>query len=748
MYKPRDSNSFNGLKCCIGYRHWRGKIGNSYFANRLFLTTLFLFLCNIIAITSTYLTPSCFPTLKYIHYISLSNVILSLCIFYRRTFRLYTHHGLRVIRTPYLHVCELFVLFAFIGLIAFPIQGLLVVLQEDVQECMNYENGYHILLAVLVWVLMYSQLFAFCRFRTHLKLQMNSGRDKKHSANIQGCWRVFLTRPHLTSNARRIESIRSGLFKAVSKGDVYTTRTLLDQAAEVVGRDRCFATEWYSKCPIFWFGLFLTSNKNPLHVAASLGHGQLVQMLLDAGFDPNALDKVDRANFSFSQLFKLTHLFVATQDRVRISLRDVLSPTLLTPLHCSSIHGHIEVIKQLLDHGADVEMSTKTSLCFRGAHITSLFLSDNPNVVEILLRAGANPLVVCSGLRGNSKTVTVLQFNLSQSTSAISTVLENWGADVALSPLHTAAGNGNVTAVMKFLKAGVNIESRGEGVVSFNKRTPLHWAAIAGMENTVQILLEANASPNARDARGRTPLHWAVRNNRTEVVKILLASGSDANARDGDEYPPLLLAAEMEIVTEDIFLLLLSYGADINASISMGQTALHLALLHDNREAGLVLLRLGADIMKKDHSGQRALECTTSTEIQFAMKRQAGHRDVMISYTHAHSVLAVKVREAVEAEGITCWMDTMDPNGISGGSIWREAIAQGIYHANAVLAIVSGKYGKSEWCLKELAYAKLMKKDIIALIVEEAALTSSVEVRFSVYSYFIYAHLLLGLYPS
>ncbi|RHY49038.1 hypothetical protein DYB30_011227, partial [Aphanomyces astaci] len=93
-----------------------------------------------------------------------------------------------------------------------------------------------------------------------------------------------------------------------------------------------------------------------------------------------------------------------------------------------------------------------------------------------------------------------------------------------------------------------------------------------------------------------------------------------------------------------------------------------------------------------------------------AVKKEAGARDVMISYTHAHAPVAKGVRDfLVEHARMTCWMDTMDPSGIGGGAVWREEIARGIFHAKVVVAVVCDGYSRSEWCLKELAFARLAR---------------------------------------
>lgn len=73
--------------------------------------------------------------------------------------------------------------------------------------------------------------------------------------------------------------------------------------------------------------------------------------------------------------------------------------------------------------------------------------------------------------------------------------------------------------------------------------TYLHYAAWGNMLSACQYLIERwKFDPNAVDAQGRTPLVWASREGHTEVVEYLLSVGADASHRDLEERTALYYA--------------------------------------------------------------------------------------------------------------------------------------------------------------------------------------------------------------
>jgi hypothetical protein len=252
-----------------------------------------------------------------------------------------------------------------------------------------------------------------------------------------------------------------------------------------------------------------------------------------------------------------------------------------------------------------------------------------------------------------------------------------------------------------------------------NRRTPLHWACINGAKESSEILLFYQADPNFQDIKGRTPLHWASKLNQVEIVQLLLENGANPNILDQNDMTPLVLGAYGKKTNQQIFKLLVQYGAEINYALPLnGETALHIAIRLENLQTCLAILKNGGNIMQTNHFGLRPIDCTTNTKLQFEIKQAAGKRDVMISYTHSHKEFAQKLRTSLEEANVTTWLDFMDPSGIGGGSVWREEIARGITNAALVVCILTEDYIESEWCLKELALAKQVGTPILAISTE------------------------------
>ena len=102
--------------------------------------------------------------------------------------------------------------------------------------------------------------------------------------------------------------------------------------------------------------------------------------------------------------------------------------------------------------------------------------------------------------------------------------------------------------------------------------SPLHIAADLNCDDIIELLLEAGFDPDSQLSEERciyedkrsTPLYFSVYNSNLEATEMLLEAGANPNL---DLFNPLLVAVRRGAM--EMAALLLKYGADANASISI-----------------------------------------------------------------------------------------------------------------------------------------------------------------------------------
>lgn len=73
--------------------------------------------------------------------------------------------------------------------------------------------------------------------------------------------------------------------------------------------------------------------------------------------------------------------------------------------------------------------------------------------------------------------------------------------------------------------------------------TLLHWAALYGLSDAVQVFIDAKASLDVLDSGGYTPMHCAVYDDHSGAVRVLIASGASITICESDiprTHPELL----------------------------------------------------------------------------------------------------------------------------------------------------------------------------------------------------------------
>ena len=294
------------------------------------------------------------------------------------------------------------------------------------------------------------------------------------------------------------------------------------------------------------------------------------------------------------------------------------------PLHFAVREGHLDAVRVLLDHGAN--------LFHRGLDQETLLQMaldrDRAEVARCLCEAlraqaasdGSKHAVHDAAAAGDLAAIDRLL--------AEDAELANRGDHLGRRPLHYAVEAGQGEAVELLVERGADVDAAGfssddrvggsgfrpvalalwrhpywaqrndfemaRRLLALGAKHTIAIAAALGDEARVRELLQADAAQaNEQESGGKRPLSAAAERGRAAIVDLLLDAGADPNLREGPNCPRgHALWAAAHLGHRDIAARLLAAGADPNADVESSGTPTgsakdaamrHLLLCHGGR---------------------------------------------------------------------------------------------------------------------------------------------------------------------
>ncbi|MDJ0847247.1 MAG: ankyrin repeat domain-containing protein [Myxococcota bacterium] len=269
-----------------------------------------------------------------------------------------------------------------------------------------------------------------------------------------------------------------------------------------------------------------------------------------------------------------------------------------TPLMSAALAGHFEIVERLVTHGADVDAWDRADGC------TALS---------------------CAASRGRTRIYEFLKPRASERNREHAAKEVEAGLEWArrLEAFHPRTGEIREAVLARDVDRvrALHREIPGDAVDE-EGRHPIWYGAKVGKPDVLAIMLEAGAPVNLQDLRdGLYPLHVAVMQGNHEAARVLLDAGAEVDARDRSASTPLLAACDHDASPECVELLL-EAGADPNARDARGETPLMRGCdgwSGDFTAAARLLMEAGADLDARDPRGRSAFARACGIASQIAI---------------------------------------------------------------------------------------------------------------------------------
>lgn len=403
----------------------------------------------------------------------------------------------------------------------------------------------------------------------------------------------------------------------------------------------------------------------PLHHAAKKGDTDLITLLVEKGARITVLDKLGKTPLQHAientrsaaitvllmynakapisadyanSLFEIAgntgnkEILPLLVDKIDVKKVNALGET---PLHFAAKCEDEEIAKKFIEKGANVNAVTKK----KETPLYYAVVNNKAEAAKTLLSKGADEGLVPGGIRLLDIAIDARSEDVFPLLLKKEDVTKKTSFDETL--LHFVAEKGT----SKMIKTMVDDMGASVNATTVGKKTPLHFATVAGNADGVAALLQHKADPDLATDKGFSPLHVACQKGHTKIITALLDAGANPNVLAGVgsiKFTPLYFAVKgnnPEVVKALLQHKIMNQKKAVNPNIEPGvnESPLHIARKNGAIEIMVALLEAGANPNALAGIGS---EISTSL-LSFAVQG---------NYTKAVHVLLLNM---TTAEGIT-----------------------------------------------------------------------------------------------
>lgn len=330
---------------------------------------------------------------------------------------------------------------------------------------------------------------------------------------------------------------------------------------------------------------------HPIHYAVHMNNPKIIEILLKKGV---AVDCIAFRSHALESTRKGVAIFKMNTGV------DANQFDLLTPLHGAAESGRDNIVRLLLNNGANVNKPIVSSLGIQGfTALSRAAQAGHENVVRLLLDAGVN-----IGGKYESAAFALMLAVIKGHVTIVKLLIEKADDDEKYRACRGLILQDH-TDIEKILPRLLKSNYFDVNAHPQNEKPLLHLAVINKKYRAMAILLNNKADINQIDDEGGTALHRAVAIGNREAVRILLERNAVVDMPSNENVTALYIAAQNGNI--EILQRLLECKANTEICSKSGYTPLHIAAKKGNWEIVLILLKNGADVHAKTEDGETPL---------------------------------------------------------------------------------------------------------------------------------------------